>query len=153
MISIKKSKPDSLVKIPLSFDVEVECQVLDTAQMFLARSRARVALRSDGVTTDAVSTDDFLAAFDNELLLQMAMIGVKAWTGVEEPCTPENVRALLSLSPYGQDFERMYNHVTWEATARKNGLAPWQSGSSTGAQNTVEDAVIPDSRAPEASAA
>jgi len=140
MISIKKSKPDSLVKIPLSFNVELECQILDTSQMFMARSRTRVAVRNSGATTDELSTEDFLAVFDAELILQMGALSVKSWTGVEEPCTPENVRALLSLAPYGQEFERMYNHISWEDTARKNGFAPWQNGSLTEAPTTAEAA-------------
>lgn len=140
MISIKKSKADSLVKIPLSFDVELECQILDTAQMFLARSRTRSVLRDSGATTDGLSTADFLAVFDAELILQMGALSVKSWTGVEEPCTQENVRALLAQSPWGQEFERMYNHISWEDTARKNGFAPWQNGSLTEAPITAEAA-------------
>ena len=152
MISIKRSKIEGSVKIPLSFDIELECQILDTAQMFLARSRTRTILRDSGTTTDGLDTSEFLAMFDAELILQMAMISVKSWTGVEEPCTPQNVRELLAQAPWGQEFERMYNHVSWEDTARKNGFAPWQNGNSLAGLNTAEAAETPICPAQEASA-
>lgn len=113
--------------IELPMEVILKCKDVGSDVAMLINARARAALIDDP-RMDSDDPEMYLATLEHERMLQTGMEVVKSWEGVDDPCTPENVRKLLAQSPFGESFADWYRLRRYERVAAKNGFVPSSNG-------------------------
>ena len=170
MLDLSASKAPFDIALPYGLSVTV--RPLTTAGMAAAQAAARrvveamerqarerqdAGLPLDGLPElgDEGERDGFYQA---QLIRQLAVRHITSWTGMEleggpAPPTPQNIAAVMELSPVGERFFQEFTLRQVLLNAAKNGSGPSAAGTSSRAEgpNTVEPAAATVSPAPVAS--
>ena len=123
--------------LDLCLGVRVRVEPLTTALMVAARSDPSVRTLPDG------TSDDEIAVIFGKALAERAILD---WEGVGDaedtpmPISPEGITALLDIWPIFERFQIGYVAKGLELEAEKNVSAPLPTGSTAGAQATVQRA-------------
>jgi len=123
--------------LALCLGVRVRVEPLTTALMVAARSDPSVRTLPEG------TGDDEIAVIFGKALAERAILD---WEGVGDaedtpmPISPEGITALLDIWPIFERFQIGYVAKGLELEAEKNVSAPLPTGSTAGAQATVQRA-------------
>jgi hypothetical protein len=123
--------------LDLCLGVRVRVEPLTTALMVAARSDPDVRGLPEG------TSDDEIAVIFGKALAERAILD---WEGVGDaedtpmPISPQGITALLDIWPIFERFQMGYVAKGLELEAEKNVSAPLPTGSTAGAQTTVQRA-------------
>ena len=123
--------------LALCLGVRVRVEPLTTALMVAARSDPAVRGLPEG------TSDDEIAVIFGKALAERAILdweGVGDVDGEPVSVSPEGIAALLDIWPIFERFQMGYVAKGLELEAEKNVSAPLPTGSTAGAQTTVQRA-------------